>query len=150
VRGRRRADWQTRRKIRSGWKWGELRAAVHIRDRACVRCGSPSAHLEVHHVVPLACGGSNRLENLDLVCRPCHAEPTAKSHETIGRAETRRKRRGNVDAHDHLTEAGAAVIHARRQPRNRSMDAGTYWAGQGRSSGSSGVFGLIAPHSMPA
>jgi hypothetical protein len=50
----------------------------------------------------------------------------------------------------HLTDAGAAIIDARRQPRNRSMDAGTYRAGQGRPSASSGVCGFsIAPHSMP-
>jgi hypothetical protein len=46
--------------------------AVRSRDRVCIRCGSPGLSSEVHHVVPLVCGGSNRLENLELVCRPCH------------------------------------------------------------------------------
>jgi hypothetical protein len=55
---------------------------------------------------------------------------------------------GLSGAHSFLTEAGAAVIHARRQPRNRSMDAGTYGAGQSKPSGWSGV-SFLAPHSMP-
>ena len=68
--------------------------------------------------------------------------------EGAGRDESGR---GAVGAHDYVTEAGAAVIHARRQPRNRSMDVGTYGAGQetAGASDTSGVFGFIAPHSMP-
>ena len=45
---RRHDDWQARRKIRDGWTWGEIRARVHERDRACVRCGS-QRRLQVHH-----------------------------------------------------------------------------------------------------
>ncbi len=83
-----RDEWTTRRKIRTGWDWGKLRAQVHARDRACVRCGSADAHLEVHHVVPLGGGGSNRLENLELVCRPCHSR--AHRREARKRQDARR------------------------------------------------------------
>ena len=68
---RRHDDWQKRRKIRDGWTWGEIRARVHERDQACVRCGS-RRQLQVHHRVPLASGGSNDLTNLELLCRACH------------------------------------------------------------------------------
>ena len=37
----------------------------------CVKCGSRE-NLEIDHVVPLARGGSNRLENLQLLCRDCN------------------------------------------------------------------------------
>ena len=68
---RRRDDWQKRRKIRDGWTWGEIRARVHERDGACVRCGS-GRRLHVHHRIPLRDGGSNELSNLELVCHRCH------------------------------------------------------------------------------
>ena len=67
----RRDDWSERRKIRTGWDWGKLRAHVHARDRVCVRCGEAKG-LEVHHRVSLAHGGTNDLTNLELRCRRCH------------------------------------------------------------------------------
>ena len=54
----RRDDWQGRRRIGSGWAWGEIRDAVCVRDRVCVRCGSAD-RLQVHHRIPLAQGGTN-------------------------------------------------------------------------------------------
>ena len=37
----------------------------------CMKCGSKK-NLEIDHVVPLARGGSNRLENLQLLCQSCN------------------------------------------------------------------------------
>ena len=37
----------------------------------CMKCGSRE-NLEIDHVVPLARGGSNRLENLQLLCQDCN------------------------------------------------------------------------------
>ena len=37
----------------------------------CVKCGSRE-NLEIDHMVPLARGGSSRLENLQLLCRDCN------------------------------------------------------------------------------
>jgi len=68
---RRHDDWQARRKIPHGWKWGEIRARVYERDGACVRCSS-IRRLQVHHRVPLHAGGSNELSNLELLCARCH------------------------------------------------------------------------------
>ena len=48
------------------------RKLVFIRDKyRCVKCGSKK-NLEIDHVVPLARGGSSRLENLQLLCRDCN------------------------------------------------------------------------------
>jgi 5-methylcytosine-specific restriction endonuclease McrA len=68
----RRCGWRARRKISTGWEWGQLRTTVHARDRACVRCGS-TLGLQVHHRVALVDGGSNQLDNLELLCGDCHA-----------------------------------------------------------------------------
>jgi len=42
-------------------------------DGRCVECGS-SFFLEVDHIVARSRGGDDALENLRLLCRPCHAE----------------------------------------------------------------------------
>ena len=67
-----RPSFRARRGI-GGWQWAGLRAAVRARDGGCVRCG-PRAGLEVHHVVPLADGGSNSADNLVTLCRECHRD----------------------------------------------------------------------------
>jgi hypothetical protein len=67
----RRCVWRGRRNIRSGWDWSSIKAAVRSRDRACVRCGS-TVRVQVHHRIPVADGGSNTLDNLELLCGDCH------------------------------------------------------------------------------
>jgi len=48
-----------------------IRKLIFIRDNyCCVKCGSKK-NLEIHHIVPHA-KGSNRLENLQLLCRSCN------------------------------------------------------------------------------
>ncbi len=49
-----------------------IRKLVFIRDKGrCVKCGS-TKDFELHHIIPLAMGGSNRLENLQLLCQRCN------------------------------------------------------------------------------
>ncbi len=43
-------------------KWG----------RKCAYCGAENVPLEVEHITPKARGGSNRISNLTLACRPCN------------------------------------------------------------------------------
>ncbi|UBF23364.1 HNH endonuclease [Haloarcula tailed virus 3] len=47
-------------------------------DRTCEKCGAPTdefeQRLDVHHIVPLNCGGTNNHYNLMLLCRSCHRE----------------------------------------------------------------------------
>ena len=48
------------------------RKRVLLRDKGrCVKCGSRE-NLEIDHMVPLARGGSSRLENLQLLCQDCN------------------------------------------------------------------------------
>lgn len=51
--------------------WDDRRARVQERDRSCVACGS-GRNLQAHHITPLSRGGSNRIENLKLLCQDCH------------------------------------------------------------------------------
>ncbi|OLT62075.1 RNA-guided endonuclease IscB [Moorena bouillonii] len=43
-------------------KWG----------RKCVYCNAENTPLEIEHIVPKSKGGSNRVSNLTLACRPCN------------------------------------------------------------------------------
>lgn len=53
--------------------WQVLRKIVLRRDKfQCCNCEDRNDTLDVHHVVPISVGGSNRLTNLKLVCRTCH------------------------------------------------------------------------------
>lgn len=58
--------------------WDQLAASIREQDeytcRNCARQGGPhgDVQLEVHHVVPLSKGGSNRASNLITLCEDCH------------------------------------------------------------------------------
>ena len=49
-----------------------VRLAVFERDRgACVECGS-QFDIQYDHVIPLALGGANTVQNLQILCAPCN------------------------------------------------------------------------------
>lgn len=55
--------------------WDDRRTKVKKRDgESCSRCFSTSKELHVHHKVPLSRGGTNKIENLVLLCKDCHSE----------------------------------------------------------------------------
>ncbi|MFC1573288.1 HNH endonuclease [Candidatus Eisenbacteria bacterium] len=75
-----------------------VRSRVLARDRH--RCQAPGCartrFLEVHHVRPVARGGSNRLENLTTLCSGCHrlqhSHSRSQSHfhsHSLGRSPAR-------------------------------------------------------------
>lgn len=62
---------------------GNQRFQILQRDAfKCVYCGIPSTHtiLEIDHIVPIACGGTNSPLNLAACCPDCN---TAKGSEAI-------------------------------------------------------------------
>lgn len=84
-------DKETRTKIRRVWKMKHIDKEVGIRKNlwrrqrgVCTRCNHllpPSGHslTDIHHKVPLSRGGSNRLDNLELIHEHCHYEHHANS-----------------------------------------------------------------------
>ena len=44
--------------------------------RRCGYCGAQNTRLEVDHIVPKSIGGSDRVSNLTLSCRPCNVKKT--------------------------------------------------------------------------
>lgn len=55
--------------------WRKLRKRALVRDgHRCRTCGAPAN--EVDHIVNVAEGGSDELENLQALCPPCHRRKT--------------------------------------------------------------------------
>jgi NAD-dependent dihydropyrimidine dehydrogenase PreA subunit len=48
------------------------RKAVVARDVTCVGCGAPAARCQIHHIRWRSAGGPTIVDNLVLVCWPCH------------------------------------------------------------------------------
>lgn len=73
------------------WKLTRLFALEAARWR-CEDCGKAGV-LEVHHVTPLADGGSPfALDNLRALCRPCHFQKTAAARAARAHPVRRRLR----------------------------------------------------------
>lgn len=65
--------------------WDEISDSVRARDgNRCVSCGREGVLLHVHHLKPLAEGGSNDPSNLVLLCAACHEKIQG---ERIGKRE---------------------------------------------------------------
>ena len=47
----------------------------------CELCGAYK-RLELHHIIPIACGGSDRIDNWIAICPTCHAKLTPRSELT--------------------------------------------------------------------
>jgi 5-methylcytosine-specific restriction protein A len=64
----------------SGHRWQKIRQSVIARDKGlCVACkarGNTNLGKEVDHITPLAKGGTDDLENLQLLCVACHERKT--------------------------------------------------------------------------
>lgn len=63
-----------------GTRWDVLRAQVLRNEplcRVCRAAGRVRAAVQVDHVIPKAKGGTDRLDNLQPICRRCHDAKTA-------------------------------------------------------------------------
>ena len=53
--------------------WDRIRKRVYERDNyTCQGCGETDTELHAHHIVPKSDGGSDRMDNLLTLCKPCH------------------------------------------------------------------------------
>jgi 5-methylcytosine-specific restriction endonuclease McrA len=67
-------------------KWKNTRRYIRSRDGdRCRRCDASGAiqRLYVHHIVPRAQGGTDRYENLMLVCQSCHGKLEREAQQSI-------------------------------------------------------------------
>ena len=75
-----------RRKRLTGRRWGILRErALRRAGWKCEKCGIPGL-LEVHHVLPVARGGADSLDNLEVLCRNCHFRSVDHVTDPVRRA----------------------------------------------------------------
>lgn len=49
-----------------------------LREYSCCELCNDRRNLEVHHIIPVSCGGSDNIDNLIVVCGKCHAKLTPK------------------------------------------------------------------------
>ena len=86
----------TRHERGYGYEWTKRRAAVLARDlylcQPCLSKGRPTQATEVDHIVPKSQDGTDDFENLQAICRPCHATKTKA--EAKGEPVTRFDREG--------------------------------------------------------
>lgn len=63
-----------------GYAWQKLRLRVIKRDKGlcqeCLRKGFVTAGTDVDHIVAKCNGGTDDLDNLQLLCKECHREKT--------------------------------------------------------------------------
>jgi len=62
-------------------------------DYKCVLCGSTD-HIEVDHILAIALGGTNKIENGQTLCYSCHQKKTAKDKALIRRLNRNPQSRG--------------------------------------------------------
>ena len=67
---------------RYGYRWRKLRTRFLNAHPLCEQCkanGRYTAATEVHHVIPLANGGTHDENNLMALCKSCHSRITLKT-----------------------------------------------------------------------
>ena len=92
-------------------KWG----------RKCAYCGAEGVPLQVEHIQPKARGGSNRVSNLALACRPCNEQKGARPVEEFLRGKPEVLRRVLAQAKVSLKDA--AAVNATRWTLWRALKA---------------------------
>jgi 5-methylcytosine-specific restriction endonuclease McrA len=82
-----------------GWK--AIAARVRRRDPLCCIAGPRCTRTttEVDHIVPVHLGGTHDLDNLQGVCRPCHAAKTQAEAAAARAAAPRPQRARAVEPH---------------------------------------------------
>ncbi len=69
-------------KKRYGWQWQKVRRAFLAKHPLCEMCEKEhrlTKATEVHHILPLAAGGTSDEDNLMPLCKVCHSRITAKT-----------------------------------------------------------------------
>lgn len=95
----------------------ELFLAAHGRCNACDRLLTPGTRWEIDHIVPLALGGADTDDNLQVLCSPCHSEKTTR-RDVPAIAKTERIRARHLGA----LRAHRPMPGGRKSPWKRTVD----------------------------
>ena len=83
--------------------------ALAVKGRVCAQCGA-KRRLEVDHIVPQRDGGGDELENLQVLCRDCHAAKTAQENAAAKACRPKEVRIGPITYPSiHAASAGEGV-----------------------------------------
>ena len=93
-------------------------AIVAAQDNRCTLCACEGGPWEYDHVIPLALGGLDAVENLEAVCQPCHRIKTKADVRQIAKAK--RQKRSHEEGRGRKRRG--AKIHSRPFRAWRSMD----------------------------
>ena len=74
------ADWANLALGRTRNASDAQRLILAARDGGCVHCAAHTEHTHAHHTTPHAAGGETTIDNLELLCGPCHTH----HHQTEG------------------------------------------------------------------
>lgn len=76
-------------------------------NRTCAYCGATNVPLEIEHIVPRSRGGSDRVSNLTLACRPCNQRKGSRSIEDFLKRQPARLHKIQAQAKAPLKDAAA-------------------------------------------
>ncbi len=62
-------------------------------QRKCVYCGKRDTPLEIEHIIPRSRGGSDRVSNLAISCRPCNQKKDNQTAAEFGHPEVQKQAR---------------------------------------------------------
>lgn len=68
------------KKYRSAWRLTRKKALEHY-GRKCLRCGAANQKMVIDHILPMSVGGTDDLQNLQVLCKECHHWKTRKEQE---------------------------------------------------------------------
>lgn len=69
--------FRKRQKVRANWSFEERKQIKQRKGNRCCNCES-CVSLQIDHIIPIAKGGSNDINNLQLLCRACHLQKTTQ------------------------------------------------------------------------
>ena len=70
---------------------------LHKYSHTCAYCRKTDRPLEIEHIIPKSRGGSNRLHNLTIACRPCNRRKGDKTAAEFGHPDVGQKGRSMKD-----------------------------------------------------
>ncbi|NVZ11544.1 HNH endonuclease [Allochromatium humboldtianum] len=139
------------------YQQGEL-AGYEVREyllekwnRTCAYCGARDVPLEVEHIVPRSRGGSDRVSNLTLACRPCNERKGSQPIEEFLKGKPEVLRRIQAQARTPLKDA--AAVNATRYAIGEAVKSvglpTTFWSG-GRTKKNRVTQGYVKDHWIDA